>query len=97
MVEIVASKKHFVSNVLCRLIHSLIRCYQWFIAPVLPKTCRFYPSCSEYGLEVVEQYGAIYGLWKLMGRLLRCHPWSVGGYDPVLPTGHTKNYEAKAK
>ncbi|HEB12169.1 MAG TPA: membrane protein insertion efficiency factor YidD [Actinobacteria bacterium] len=60
-----------------------IRFYRRGISPWLPKSCRFYPSCSEYCLEAVEKYGARRGLWLGARRLLRCHPLNPGGYDPV--------------
>lgn len=61
----------------------LIRGYQVAIAPVLPASCRFHPSCSQYTLEAVRKYGAIRGAWLGLRRLLRCHPFHPGGYDPV--------------
>jgi putative membrane protein insertion efficiency factor len=60
-----------------------IRCYQRWMSPYLRPTCRFYPSCSEYGAEAVERYGVIRGGWLAVRRLLRCHPFHPGGYDPV--------------
>ncbi|MCA1614647.1 MAG: membrane protein insertion efficiency factor YidD [Acidobacteria bacterium] len=62
---------------------SLLRFYKAFISPVLPPSCRFVPTCSEYALEAVERYGAIRGVWMGLRRLLRCHPFHPGGYDPV--------------
>ena len=59
-----------------------IRVYQWTISPLLGPTCRFEPSCSLYMIESMRKYGPIRGLWKGIGRLLRCHPWHPGGYDP---------------
>ena len=50
---------------------------------ILPPTCRFKPSCSQYAIEAVEKYGAIKGGWLAAKRLLRCHPWGGHGYDPV--------------
>ena len=47
--------------------------------------CRFYPSCSQYALNAINQCGVAKGLWLASRRLLRCHPWADGGYDPVLP------------
>lgn len=85
MVQVINSIKQIISHVLQRSLYFLIRCYQFLIAPILPKTCRFYPSCSEYGLAAIEHYGAVKGSWKTLNRLLRCHPWSAGGYDPILP------------
>ncbi len=62
---------------------SLIKAYRRFVSPMLPPTCRFTPSCSLYTLQAVERYGLIRG--SLMGarRVLRCHPFSKGGFDPV--------------
>ncbi|HEX8284836.1 MAG TPA: membrane protein insertion efficiency factor YidD [Pyrinomonadaceae bacterium] len=62
---------------------SLLRFYKAYISPLLPPSCRFVPTCSEYALEAVERYGAIRGVWMGLGRILRCHPFHPGGYDPV--------------
>ncbi|ADL43563.1 protein of unknown function DUF37 [Caldicellulosiruptor obsidiansis OB47] len=61
----------------------LIRFYQKFISPlkVVP-SCRFYPTCSEYTLQAIEKYG-FYGLWMGLKRIVKCHPFHPGGYDPV--------------
>jgi len=61
----------------------LLRCYQVFLAPLVGTGCRFYPSCSRYALEAVARHGAWRGGWLALRRLLRCHPFSSGGYDPV--------------
>ncbi|MBO9306208.1 membrane protein insertion efficiency factor YidD [Thermomicrobium sp.] len=61
----------------------LIRFYQRFISPGLPPACRFYPTCSEYGYEAISRYGIIKGGALTVRRLLRCHPFHPGGYDPV--------------
>lgn len=63
----------------------LIRGYQLGISPLLPRSCRFYPSCSQYMLEAVERFGAVQGVAMGMGRISRCHPWHPGGFDPVPP------------
>lgn len=60
-----------------------IRIYQRIISPLLPPSCRFYPSCSQYAFDAVEKYGAAKGSWMAIKRLLRCHPFNAGGYDPV--------------
>ena len=65
------------------LIRLLIRGYQLAISPLLGPRCRFYPSCSQYALEAVTRYGALRGSWLALRRLLRCHPFNPGGYDPV--------------
>ena len=61
----------------------LIRGYRLFISPILPPACRFTPTCSEYALQAIEKYGALRGLYLGARRLLRCHPFHSGGYDPV--------------
>ena len=59
-----------------------VRFYQVVLGPLLPKVCRFYPSCSDYFIQAVDKHGPIKGAWKGMGRLCRCNPFSRGGYDP---------------
>jgi len=61
----------------------LVRGYQLAISPLLPASCRYYPSCSAYALEALERYGALKGMRLTIGRILRCHPFRPGGYDPV--------------
>ena len=61
----------------------VIRGYQRWIARFLPPSCRFTPSCSEYALEAIERYGIARGSWFALLRILRCHPFHPGGYDPV--------------
>ena len=60
-----------------------IRIYQLIISPILPKSCRYYPSCSHYAMEALEKKGVIRGMWMASYRVLRCNPYSKGGYDPV--------------
>ncbi|MGH9818377.1 MAG: membrane protein insertion efficiency factor YidD, partial [Candidatus Acidiferrales bacterium] len=62
---------------------AVIHLYQQTVSRVLPPTCRFTPSCSEYGYEAVARYGVTRGGWLALKRIGRCHPFSVGGYDPV--------------
>ena len=61
----------------------LIRIYQYAISPWLGSRCRFFPSCSDYRFEAVDHWGPYKGLYLGARRLCRCHPWHVGGYDPV--------------
>ncbi|MXW40809.1 MAG: membrane protein insertion efficiency factor YidD [Synechococcus sp. SB0668_bin_15] len=61
----------------------LIGLYQRFISPLLPPRCRFSPSCSAYAMEALERHGLWRGGWLSVWRLLRCHPFTAGGYDPV--------------
>lgn len=65
------------------LILLLLRCYQRLISPLLPSACRYQPTCSEYMFQAVERYGARRGFWLGFKRLLRCHPFHEGGFDPV--------------
>ena len=61
----------------------LLRFYKAAMSPLLPPSCRFVPTCSEYAAEAVQRYGALRGSWMGLRRLLRCHPFHPGGYDPV--------------
>ena len=61
----------------------LIRAYRYLISPLLGNHCRFHPTCSAYALEAIEKHGALRGTWLAIRRLLRCHPFHPGGYDPV--------------
>jgi putative membrane protein insertion efficiency factor len=68
-----------------RALVALLHAYKRFVSPVLPPSCRFHPTCSEYAAEAVERHGALRGSLLAMSRLARCHPWSHGGFDPVPP------------
>lgn len=57
--------------------------YKYSISPMLPPSCRFTPTCSEYAIEAIKKYGPFNGLWLAVKRLSRCHPWGGKGYDPV--------------
>ncbi|MDD7556967.1 membrane protein insertion efficiency factor YidD [Ruminococcus sp.] len=61
----------------------LIRFYRKCISPLLPRCCKYYPSCSAYALGAFERFGFFRGMWLALWRLLRCNPWSKGGFDPV--------------
>ena len=67
----------------------LLRVYKWAISPMLPAACRYVPTCSEYAMEAIERYGAVRGGALALMRLLRCHPFVKGGYDPVVKHIHT--------
>ena len=60
-----------------------VRTYQFFLSPLLPASCRYYPSCSTYAIEALERHGALRGGWLTLRRLGRCNPFRPGGYDPV--------------
>ncbi len=61
----------------------LLRLYKRFLSPLLPSACRYYPTCSEYMLQAIEKYGTPKGIWMGVRRILRCHPFHAGGFDPV--------------
>jgi uncharacterized protein len=61
----------------------LIRVYQLLLSPLLPPSCRYLPSCSDYAVEAIGRHGAIVGVGLAARRLARCHPWGSSGYDPV--------------
>lgn len=63
---------------------AMLRAYQWALSPLLPPACRYVPTCSQYAVEAVEEYGAFRGGLKAAARLLRCHPFARGGFDPVV-------------
>ncbi len=73
----------FLSSLPQRLLLALIRFYRGAISPYLPRSCRYTPTCSQYALEAVQKYGALKGGWLALRRILRCHPFHPGGYDPV--------------
>lgn len=60
-----------------------VRAYQMTLGPLLPSSCRYYPTCSVYAIEALERHGAMRGSWLATRRILRCHPFRPGGYDPV--------------
>ena len=61
----------------------LVKTYRYGISPLFPPSCRYVPTCSEYALEAVSRYGALRGGWLALRRILRCHPFAAGGYDPL--------------
>jgi len=66
-----------------RVLYYLIRFYQRLISPLMPSSCRFHPSCSAYAAGALRSFGLVRGTWLAVRRLVRCHPWHPGGYDPV--------------
>ncbi|TWH59015.1 hypothetical protein DesLBE_3379 [Desulfitobacterium sp. LBE] len=66
-----------------RLLIGMIRIYQRYISPLKRPSCRFYPTCSEYSIQAIQKYGVVKGCWKSLVRILKCHPFHPGGYDPV--------------
>lgn len=72
-----------IKSIIIHFLTGLIRIYKLVISPVLPPSCRYYPTCSAYAIEAITKYGPFKGLLLALGRLIRCHPFSSGGYDPV--------------
>jgi hypothetical protein len=72
-----------ISNISVNLATLLIKVYKYAISPVLPSSCRFYPSCSDYAIDALKKYGLLRGSWLTLKRIARCHPLSAGGHDPV--------------
>tara|TARA_Y100001936_G_scaffold233980_1_gene260498 strand:+ start:867 stop:1106 length:240 start_codon:yes stop_codon:yes gene_type:complete len=70
-------------NLLTYLIIKLIRIYKFLISPLLGDSCRYFPTCSDYSIESLRTYGLFKGLFLSLKRILSCHPWGDGGFDPV--------------
>jgi uncharacterized protein len=70
---------------------AFFRLWQLLVSPTYGQTCRFYPTCSSYGVQAVREHGALRGGWLTLRRILRCHPWNPGGVDlvPSKEQGHT--------
>jgi uncharacterized protein len=75
-----------------RVVLAVLRAYKRFVSPMFPPACRYVPTCSEYAMEAIDRFGVVRGGCIALWRLLRCHPFAHGGYDPVLkPTHICKN------
>ena len=70
-------------NILSYILIQLIKCYKFLISPLLGQSCRYLPTCSEYSIEALKTYGLFKGLFLSIKRILSCHPWGQGGFDPV--------------
>ena len=70
-------------GIVARGMMACIRFYQRFISPLLPRTCIYTPTCSEYAVQAIRKYGCLRGGYLAVKRILRCHPFHEGGYDPV--------------
>ncbi|HAI75850.1 MAG TPA: membrane protein insertion efficiency factor YidD [Microscillaceae bacterium] len=74
---------NYLRKALVALVLIPIRFYQLAISPLLPPTCRYSPTCSQYAVEAIQKHGILKGIWLSMRRIGRCHPWGGSGYDPV--------------
>ena len=72
-----------VNEIIKRIFILPIKLYQILISPLFPNKCKYYPSCSNYSIQAINKYGIFKGLLKSIWRILRCNPFSLGGYDPV--------------
>lgn len=70
-------------RVIAAVLRGLVKAYRVALSPYLGSHCRFHPTCSAYALEALEVHGAVHGLYLTARRLVRCHPWTSGGFDPV--------------
>jgi uncharacterized protein len=87
--------RHSPQKITILVLQALLRAYQLVLSPLLPPSCRYLPSCSDYAIEAIGRHGVMFGVGLAARRLARCHPWGRSGYDPVpeprgsdgLPTG----------
>ena len=70
-------------NILTYILIKLIKCYKFLISPLIGQSCRYLPTCSDYSIEALKTYGFFKGLFLSIKRILSCHPWGQGGFDPV--------------
>ena len=78
-------------NILTYILIKLIKCYKFLISPLFGHSCRYMPTCSEYSIEALKEFGLIKGLLISIKRILSCHPWGKGGFDPVKKEMKVKN------
>lgn len=84
MLRAAGRQPDFVRHLAQRGTLRLLKGYKWLISPMFPPACRYVPTCSEYAMEAIERFGVLRGGLLALGRLLRCHPFVQGGYDPVV-------------
>lgn len=75
---------------------TLVRAYKYVVSPLLPSACRYVPTCSEYAMEAIDRHGVVLGTVRAGARLVRCHPWARGGFDPV-PLVGVRGNSARAR
>jgi putative membrane protein insertion efficiency factor len=84
------------ADVVGATMRAAVRAYQLLVSPLLPPSCRFLPSCSDYAIEAIGRHGALRGGGLALRRLARCHPWGSSGYDPVPPLKPAAKSAAKS-
>jgi uncharacterized protein len=72
-----------IKKICTKFIINLINIYKYLISPLLGNNCRFLPTCSEYTKESIIKFGLVHGVWLGLKRIVKCHPWGKGGYDPI--------------
>ena len=72
-----------INKIFKNIVISWINLYKYLISPLLGNNCRYLPTCSEYTKESIKKYGVIKGFWLGLKRIVKCHPWGKGGYDPI--------------
>ena len=70
-------------NILTHIIIKIIKCYKFLVSPLIGDTCRFFPTCSDYSIKSLKTFGFFKGSYLSLKRILSCHPWNNGGFDPV--------------
>ena len=83
MKHILKTIYHYFKKGLSAILIALIKVYQWTLSPLIGSSCRYTPTCSNYGLEAIEKHGPFKGSWLTLKRVLSCNPWGGSGYDPV--------------
>jgi|TARA_E500000178_G_scaffold294603_1_gene300026 hypothetical protein len=78
-------------NILTYIIIKLIKIYKYLISPLIGNTCRYLPTCSEYCIDALREFGLLKGIFLSIKRIFSCHPWSKGGFDPVKKEMKVKN------
>ncbi|MBN1495792.1 MAG: membrane protein insertion efficiency factor YidD [Spirochaetes bacterium] len=77
-----------IGTICSSLIILIIHCYRHLVSPILPRSCRFYPSCSAYAIDALKMHGPVKGVYLAARRIVRCHPFNEGGFDPVPEAFH---------
>lgn len=89
--ETLCNNTRFMRDLFKKIFILPIRFYQLTLSPLLGAHCRHTPTCSQYAIEAIREWGPIKGIWLGMKRIARCHPWGTSGYDPVPRKGSTKD------